>query len=109
MDQDFIERLQNIQLTEEEGEVVHIRSISREKTIEDCSLTLLGHFLTTRPYNQKAAKALLRLVWKLGNDLRIVDVGEGLHQFRFKLESQLTWVLNNGPWSFNNTLLVLRR
>ena len=51
MDQDFIEQLQNIQLTEEEGEVVHIRSISREKTIEDCSLTLLGRFLTTRPYN----------------------------------------------------------
>ncbi|KAL0006871.1 hypothetical protein SO802_008373 [Lithocarpus litseifolius] len=43
------------------------------------------------------------------NDLRIVDVGEGLFQFRFKLESQLTWVLNSGPWSFDNTVLVLRR
>ncbi|XP_065621900.1 uncharacterized protein LOC136064275 [Quercus suber] len=109
MDQEFIDRLQNMQLTEEEGEVVHIRSTRREKTIEDCSLTLLGRFLTTRPYNQRAAKALLRTVWKLGNDLRIVDVGEGLFQFRFKLESQLTWVLNNGPWSFDNILLVLRR
>ncbi|XP_030970537.1 uncharacterized protein LOC115990909 [Quercus lobata] len=109
MDQEFIDRLQNMQLTEEEGEVVHIRSTSREKNIEDCSLTLLGRFLTTRPYNQRAAKALLRTVWKLGNDLRIVDMGEGLFQFRFKLESQLTWVLNNGPWSFDNILLVLRR
>ena len=48
-------------------------------------------------------------MWKLGNDLRIVDVGEGLFQFRFELESQLTWVLDNGPWSFDNKLLVLRR
>ena len=109
MDQEFIDRLQNMQLIEEEGEVVHIRSTSREKTIEDCSLTLLGRFLTARRYNQRAAKALLRTVWKLGNDLWIVDVGEGLFQFRFKLESQLTWVLNNGPWSFDNILLVLRR
>ena len=69
MDQEFIDRLQNMQLIEEEGEVVHIWSISREKTIEDCSLTLLGRFLTTLPYNQRAAKELLRMVWKLGNDL----------------------------------------
>ena len=36
-------------------------------------------------------------------------MGEGLFQFRFELESQLTWVLDNGPWSFDNELLVLRR
>ena len=36
-------------------------------------------------------------------------MGERLFQFRFKLESQLTWVLDNGPWSFDNKLLVLRR
>ena len=109
MDSSFIERLQKIQLTEEEGEVVKLNLAHREKTIEECSLTLLGRFLTNRPYNQRAAKSLLRSVWKLGNDLRIVDVGEGLFQFRFKLESQLTWVLENGPWSFDNNLLVLRR
>ena len=109
MDLDFIERLQKIQLTEEEGEVVKLNLAHKEKTIEECSLTLLGRFLTNRPYNQKAAKSLLRFVWKFGNDLRIVDVGEGLFQFRFKLESQLTWVLENGPWSFDNNLFVLRR
>lgn len=84
---DFIERLQNIKLTEEEGEVVQVWLSHQEKTIEECSLTLLGRFLTTKPYNQRAAKALLRAAWKLGNDLKIVDVGEGLFQFRFKMES----------------------
>ena len=109
MDSDFIERLQKIQLTEEEGEIVKLNLAHREKTIEECSLTLLGRFLTNRPYNQRAAKSLLRSMWKLGNDLRIVDMGEGLFQFRFKLESQLTWVLENGSWSFDNNLLVLRQ
>ena len=109
MDLDFIEMLQKIQLTEEEGEVVQINLAHKEKIIEECSLTLLDRFLTNRPYNQRAAKASLRSMWKLGNDLRIVDMGEGLFQFRFKLESQLTWVLDNGPWSFDNNLLVLKR
>ena len=39
----------------------------------------------------------------------ITDVGEGLIQFKFALESQLMWVMNNGPWSFDNHLLLLRR
>ena len=92
-----------MQLIEEEGEIVQIRSTQREKTIEEFSLILLGSFLTAQPYNQNATKAMLRSVWKLGNDLSIVDVGEGLFQFRSKMESQLTWVLNNGPWNLTTT------
>nr|POE55108.1 hypothetical protein CFP56_35108 [Quercus suber] len=55
------------------------------------------------------AKNLLRSVWKLGHDLKIMDVGEGLLQFKFSMESQLNWVLNNGLWSFDNHLLLLKR
>ena len=109
MDSDFIDRLHNIGLTEEEGEILEVRATQREKILEECSLTLLGRFLTTRPYNLRAAKATLRTAWQLGNDVRIIDVGEGVLQFKFKLESQLQWVQNNGPWSFENHLLVLRR
>ena len=46
---------------------------------------------------------MLRSVWKLGPDLKIIDVEEGLFQFKFALESQLTWVMSNGPWSFDGT------
>ena len=48
-------------------------------------------------------------MWKFGQDLMITDVGEGLIQFKFALESQLMWVMNNGPWNFDNHLLLLRR
>ena len=63
----------------------------------------------TKPINLRAAKNLLRDVWKFGQDLMINDVGEGLIQFKFSLESQLVWVMNNGPWSFDNHLLLLRQ
>ncbi|KAL0007913.1 hypothetical protein SO802_009415 [Lithocarpus litseifolius] len=109
MDSDFLERVQNITLTEEEGEVIKVRSTHRDKILVACSLSLLGRFLTTRLYNQSAAKSLLRSVWKMGADLKIVDVGDGLFQFKFALEIQLKWVIQNGPWSFENHPLVLRR
>ena len=44
-----------------------------------------------------------------GTNLWIVDVDEGLFQFKFAMESQIRWVLANGPWSFEDHPLVLRR
>ena len=38
-----------------------------------------------------------------------MEVGEGLLQFKLSLETQLKWVVDNGPWCFDNHLLVLRR
>ena len=97
MDSDFINKLQSITLTKEEGEVIKVGVSQRERMLEECSLSLLGRFLTTRAFNQRAAKDLLRFVWRLGSDLRIVDVGDDLFQFKFTTESQLKWVLANGP------------
>ena len=89
MESDFIERLQRINLTSEEGEIINVRSDSCEKFLEECSLSLLGRFLTTKPINHRVNKNLLQSVWKFGQDLRITDVGDGLFQFKFTIESQL--------------------
>ena len=109
MDSDFIERLQCINLTSEEGEVITVRSDHREKILEECNLSLIGRFLIAKPINHRSAKNLLSSVWKFGQDLKITDVGDGLIQFKFAMESQLLWVVNNGPWSFDNHILLLRR
>ena len=93
----FYKQVASITLTKEEGEVIKVGVSQRERMLEECSLSLLGRFLTTRAFNQRAAKDLLRFVWRLGSDLRIVDVGDDLFQFKFTMESQLKWVLANGP------------
>ena len=86
-----------------------IRSVRRDKILEEFSLSLIGRFLTLKQINLRAAKNLLRNMWKLGDDMKIIEVGEGLLQFKFLMESQLLWVWNNGPWCFDNHLLALRR
>ncbi|XP_030962834.1 uncharacterized protein LOC115984080 isoform X2 [Quercus lobata] len=106
---DFIERLTE-DLTAEEDEVIMVRSEHREKTLEEWSLSLLGRFHTTELINFRAAENHLRSAWKMeGNDLTITDVGDGLFRFKFSMECQLKWVINNGPWSFDNHILLLRR
>ena len=109
MNSDFIDKLQSITLTEDEGEVILIGVSQRERMLEECSLSLLGRFFTTRAFNQRVAKSMLRFVWRMGSDLHIVDFGVDLFQFKFTMESQLKWVLANGLWSFEDHPLALRR
>ena len=89
--------------------IIKVHSDYREKALEECSLSLIGRFLTTKSINSRVAKSLLRSVWKFGQDLRISDVGDGLFQFKFTMDSQIEWVLNNDPWSFDGHILLLRR
>jgi len=108
MDLEFIACLQKIKLTSNEGEVITLRAENREKTLEDCSVSLVGRFHTTKNINFRAAKNLLKSVWKMGKDMTITEVGDGLFQFKLAMESQLKWVLSNGPRSFENHILLLR-
>lgn len=109
MESEVLERIQNMTLTTDEDEVMPIRPVKREKVLEEFSLSLIGKFLTTKPINIRAAKNLIRSMWKLGDDMKIIEVGGGLLQFKFSMESQLMWVWNNGPWCFDNHLLALRQ
>lgn len=88
-----------INLRKEEGEVIIVRSKHRQKILEECSLSLIGQFLTTKPINLRVAKNLLRSVWKFGQDLKITDVGEGLIQFKFTLELGRSTSMGCKQWS----------
>ena len=55
--------------------MIIVRSKHRQKILEECSLSLIGQFLTTKPINLQVAKNLLRSVWKFGQHLKITDVG----------------------------------
>lgn len=41
--------------------------------------------------------------------MQIVEVGSNLFQFKFSGEFDLERVLKDGPWSFDNQVLMLRR
>ncbi|XP_075654466.1 uncharacterized protein LOC142624672 [Castanea sativa] len=103
------EILENLKLTSDEEEVIQIADERRISEIESCVLSLVGKFLTCKSYNERAALSTLRRVWVLGSKLQIVEVGSNLFQFKFKAEFQMVQILKDGPWTFDNQLLLLRR
>ena len=109
MEQGIIESLQNLQLTKEEEENISISAISKTEMLEECSLSLFGRLLSDRQQNLKALKSTLRSAWKMGSDLRIVEVGNNVLQFKFSSRYQMEWVERSGPWNFENNLLLLCR
>ena len=45
----------------------------------------------------------------MDSELQIVEVGANLFQFKFKMEFQMARILKDGPWSFDNQMLLLKR
>ena len=110
MDQAVINGLQHLQLTkEEEEEEISISTSDSSNLLEECELSLFGRLIADRHQNMRAFKSTLRSVWKMGSDFRIVDVGKNIFQFKFSSSYQLEWVERNGPWNFDNNLLLLCR
>ena len=109
MEQAVIEELQNIYLTKEEEEEIPIIAWIRDDLLEECSLSLFGRLLLDRQQNIRALKSTLRTTWKIGSELRIVDVGSNILQFKFSSSYQRDWDENSGPWNFENNLLLLCR
>ena len=109
MEHTIIDNLKNLQLTKDEEEDIFISSNSTSDLLEECTLSLFGKLLAERNQNQKALKNTLRTAWKLGSDLRIVEVGNNVLQFKFSSMYQLEWVERSGPWNFENNLLLLCR
>ena len=109
MDKSILHSLQNLQLTKEEEETIPITVTNSSDLLEECSLSLFGRLLSDRQQNWQALKNTLRSAWKMGSNMRIVEAGNNILQFKFSSKYQLEWVEKCGPWSFDNNLLLLCR
>ena len=105
----MINRLENMKLTTEEEEVIVVFDEERKDEIESCKQSLIGKFLTCKPFNKRAAYNTIKKAWGLHDGVQIIEVGPNLFQFKFHTEFELERVLKGGPWSFDNQALMLRR
>nr|POE70260.1 hypothetical protein CFP56_36524 [Quercus suber] len=96
MDPSFPSSLQNLQLTKEEEEAIPITVTNCSGLLEECSLSLFGRLVSDRQQNQRALKNTPRLAWKMGSDMRIVEVGNNILQFKFSSKYQMKWVESLG-------------
>ena len=109
MADEVIHSLVSMKLTTEEEEVISISDEDRQEEIESCSQSLIGKLLTCKPFNKRAAQSTLKRAWGLENKVQVVEVGANLFQFKFQTEFDMERVLRDGPWTFDNQVLLLVR
>ena len=63
MVEEVINSLEKMTLTLEEDEIIEISEEGLREEIVDCSLSLIGKFLTCKPFNKKAAQNTLKKAW----------------------------------------------
>ena len=106
MADDVINSLENMKLTTEEEEVIAISDEGRKEEIESRTLSLIGKFLTCKPFNKRVAQNTLRRAWGLDEGVQMVEVGSNL--FKFKTEFEMERILESSPWSFDNQVLMVQ-
>ncbi|XP_058746709.1 uncharacterized protein LOC131619652 [Vicia villosa] len=91
---------------EEEGVVVEDDEVCE---LESFQRTLAGKLWTDSSFNVRAFKSTMISAWKLKNQVETQDLGKNMFLFKFATKRDLEFVLRNGPWSFDRSLLVLNR
>ena len=86
MDDDVADSLEKMKLTIEEEEIISILDEGRLDAIDSCNLSLIGKFLTCKPFNRMAEKSTIQQAWGLNDSLQISKVRPNLFQFKFQLE-----------------------
>ena len=102
----------NFQLDEEESGGLEISSEEVGKAVSEGTemrYALIGRFLTDKPINFVAMKNTMASIWEPRKGIAVTEVGAGRYLFQFFHEFDVITVLNNGPWTFNQHILVVRR
>lgn len=86
MAEDVINGMVKMKLMSNEEEDVQVSEEGRKNDIDSCVLSLIGKFLTCKPFNRKVANNTLRKAWGLDKELQISEVGLNLFQFKFQSE-----------------------
>lgn len=77
-----------------------------QKADEKVSLSLVGKILSTKKINRDAFRSIIPNIWRV-DGISVEHCRGNIYVFRFDSETEKKRVLNGGPWSFNNSLIVL--
>ncbi|KAJ8758855.1 hypothetical protein K2173_002634 [Erythroxylum novogranatense] len=95
-----------IEEPEEEGVVIEVRDL--EGAI-DVHWSLVGSFLTKKPIHAQSMKDTLASLWRPVMGVYIKEIDPNRFIFQFFHERDMQRVLEDGPWTFDNQLLLLKQ
>jgi 14-3-3 protein epsilon len=75
----------------------------------DLKWCLVGRFLCNRPIHFKSMKVRMADLWRPVKGVTIKEAKAGLFLFSFAHPLDMDAVLNGGPWTFDNNMLIMDR
>ncbi|XVF79899.1 hypothetical protein PTKIN_Ptkin15bG0027700 [Pterospermum kingtungense] len=71
--------------------------------------SLVGRFLTNRPIKFNVMKNRMAAIWRPGKWVNIKEIERGLFLFQFFHLVDVQRVMEEGPWTYDNYLLILHK
>ena len=96
------EQLADLDIAEEENEDFTFE-------VNKYELCLVGRYLTEKNINMRAMMTKMANVCKPTMGINIKEIDPGIFLFQFYHREDMLWVLNGGPWSFDNAMLIVNR
>ena len=79
------------------------------ETKNDFQYCLVGRFLTDKVINFSAMKNTMASLWHPGKGVYIKDLSFTLFLFQFFHKIDINRVMNLGPWTFDQHILIVKR
>lgn len=102
---DLDEQMADLGIEEEENEELVFDEDVEE--INKYELCLVGRFLSDKAVNNRAMKSKLADIWRPALGITIKEIETGSYLFQFYHKEDMQWVINGGPWMFDNMMLLL--
>ncbi|XP_038714588.1 uncharacterized protein LOC120008131 [Tripterygium wilfordii] len=104
-----LKSMESFSLTVEEDAIVEVATDQIKENLKNFPHSAVGKILAPKIINSKAFQSTIRRAWGVGEDVRINIIGPNVYQFLFPNDFTMERVLEEGPWSFDNHMLVLKR
>lgn len=98
-----------LMIREEDEEVLILENEDVNDLQDANSLALVGRLATEKPFKFTVMRDTLAVVWRPGKGMQVTEIAGNLFIFQFYHEVDLKCVLEDGPWVFEQCLLVLKR
>lgn len=97
------------QMTGEEQDLLD-RSVRKEENNPSKTSDVNHMIIDSKPLEDGAAHLLYRLnaLWKLSEDIRLMDLGNGVYLIRFQNQQNYYRILQEGPWFIGQHFLTIR-
>lgn len=107
MDDSILKRLCSVDLNEQEHGCLALDNQDIIEGVKEDELSVLIHIPEGKPFNFEAFKIAMGKSWHCGS-FSMQRFDEAFYQVFFGTQDTVDFVLTNGPWNFENQLVLVR-